>query len=60
MTEPNRGAPGQGAVNARRDEARQQRLAEALRHNLSRRKAQSRARETPDAAAPLASVPEKE
>ncbi len=60
MTVQDKTAPAQRGAAAR-DRARQERLAAALRQNLSRRKAQTRARETPDPASqPASLVPERE
>jgi hypothetical protein len=44
MTDKDRQQPRVSPAGARREEARQDRLAQALRENLTKRKAQSRAR----------------
>ena len=60
MTERDQPTLAQRASGGAREQARQERLAAALRQNLSRRKAQSRARETSDPASQPASGPERE
>jgi len=45
MTDQDRQSPRVTPAGAQREEARQERLARALRENLMKRKAQSRARE---------------
>jgi hypothetical protein len=52
MTDKDRQQPRVSPAGARREEARQDRLAQALRENLTKRKAQSRARDASGAAAP--------
>lgn len=58
MTDRERQSPRVTPAGAEREGARQDRLARALRENLMKRKAQSRARETTGDAAPPKPDPE--
>ncbi len=60
MTDTEKPGTGQPGGGGKRAAARQERLAAALRQNLSRRKAQSRARETPDRGEPTDPVTRKD
>jgi len=57
MSVKERQTPGQSDSGATKAAAKQARLAEALRANLGRRKAQARARAPDDAAVPPAKPP---
>jgi hypothetical protein len=50
MTDKDRQQPRVSPAGARREEVRQDRLAQALRENLAKRKAQARARDAGDPA----------